>query len=263
MADAATGSDATDDGQHDVFRGDAGGQSAVHFHTHPLGSTLGQRLRGQHVLDLAGADAEGQCAECAVGGGVAVAAHDGHAGKRAPLFRSDHVNDSLLWIAHREQRHAELLGVVAHHFHLAGRDGVGDGQVNVGRRNVVVLGGHGEIGSADFAATHAQAIEGLRAGDFMDEMQIDVQQVGLAGGGVDDVHVPDLLGECGGGGHNAPSLSERERDDNVDGLRRWLCGTPVGHERIHLHIRRPRIPGRAFVVGCRIHGPLGRRHGST
>ncbi|PSD21909.1 hypothetical protein C7E12_23160, partial [Stenotrophomonas maltophilia] len=32
---------------------------------------LQQALRGQHVADLAGADAEGQRAECTVGGGVA------------------------------------------------------------------------------------------------------------------------------------------------------------------------------------------------
>ena len=44
-----------------------------------FGRALGQGLGGQHVLDLAGADAEGQGAEGPVGRGVAVAADDGHA----------------------------------------------------------------------------------------------------------------------------------------------------------------------------------------
>ena len=43
-----------------------------------------QALRGQHVPDLAGADAEGQGAEGAVGAGVAVAADDGAPGCVSP-----------------------------------------------------------------------------------------------------------------------------------------------------------------------------------
>ena len=35
----------------------------------------------------------------------------------------------------------------------------------------------------------------------MDQMEIDVEEVGLAGGGVDDVLVPDLLGQGGGVAH--------------------------------------------------------------
>ena len=44
-----------------------------------FGSVLRQGLGGEHVLDLAGADAERERAEGAVGGGVAVAADDRHA----------------------------------------------------------------------------------------------------------------------------------------------------------------------------------------
>ena len=49
---------------------------------------LGQGLRGQHVLDLGGADAERQRAEGAVGGRVAVTAHDGHARLRSAPARA-------------------------------------------------------------------------------------------------------------------------------------------------------------------------------
>ena len=44
-----------------------------------LGLRCKQALRGQDVLDFAGADAKGQRAKRAVRGGVAVAADDGHA----------------------------------------------------------------------------------------------------------------------------------------------------------------------------------------
>ena len=80
---------------------DAGGQLAVDRDRQRLRARLRQRLRGQHVLDLAGADAEGQGPEGAVGGGVAVAAHDRHAGQRAALLGADHVHDALVRIAHR------------------------------------------------------------------------------------------------------------------------------------------------------------------
>ena len=42
----------------------------------------------------------------------------------------------------------------------------------------------------------AQAVEGLRAGDLVHEVQVDVEQVGLAVGPADDVRVPDLLRQC-------------------------------------------------------------------
>ena len=56
------------------------GQFAFDGDAEGLRLRLRQRLRGQHVLHFAGADAESQRAERAVGGGVRVAADDGHAG---------------------------------------------------------------------------------------------------------------------------------------------------------------------------------------
>ena len=49
--------------------------------------------------------------EGAVGGGVAVAAHDGGAGQREALLRADHVHDALPNIALVEIFDAEILGV--------------------------------------------------------------------------------------------------------------------------------------------------------
>ena len=81
----------------------------------------------------------------------------------------------------------------AQHLDLPGRDRVGDRLVDVGGRDVVVLGGDGQLGAADRAPGEAQAVERLRAGDLVDEVEVDVEQVGFARRRVHDVALPDLL----------------------------------------------------------------------
>ena len=75
VPDAAARADRGDDGEDHVLGGDAGGRVARHRDAHGLGLALPEALRGQHVLDLARADAEGERPERAVGRGVRVAAH--------------------------------------------------------------------------------------------------------------------------------------------------------------------------------------------
>ncbi len=172
------------------------GELAVDGHRHPLRSFLRQRLGGEHVLDLARADAEGDRAERTVRGGVRVAADDGHARHRAALFRSDHVDDALTRVTHREIDDAELGGVRPQCVDLLGRDRIGDRLVDVSRRHVVVLGGDRQVGSAHATAGQAEAVECLRAGHLVHEVQVDVQQIGFAGCRVHDVSVPDLFWQC-------------------------------------------------------------------
>ena len=101
---------------------------------HRAGPALGQRLRGEHVLDLARADAEGQRAERAVGRGVAVAAHDRHARLGEALLGADDVHDALVGVAHRVERDAELGGVRPQHLDLLGGEiGSATRLVDVGR----------------------------------------------------------------------------------------------------------------------------------
>ena len=144
------------------------------------GRVLGERLGGEHVLDLARADAEGQRADGAVGRGVAVAADDGHPRLGEAQLGPDHVHDALVGVAHRVAGDAELLAVGREHLELLGRDGVGHRLVDVGRRHVVVGRRHGEVGSAHAASGQAQAVEGLGRGHLVDEVQVDEQEVGLA-----------------------------------------------------------------------------------
>ena len=73
------------------------------------------------MLDLRGADAEGQRAEGAVRRGVAVAAHDGHAGQGQALLGADHVHDAATRIVHAEIGHVELGDILLERLDLDAR----------------------------------------------------------------------------------------------------------------------------------------------
>ena len=153
---------------------------AVHAHLEGLRLALQQALRGQHVLHFAGADAEGQRPESAVRGGVAVAADHRHAGLREAQFGADDVDDALPVAVNAQAADAELGAVGFQLGELLGRDLVHDGQRAVGGGDAVIGGGDGQIGTPHFEAALAQALKGLRRGDFMHQVQIDVQQRGRA-----------------------------------------------------------------------------------
>ena len=180
VALAAAGADLGDDGEDDVLGRRALGQGAVDRDRHGLEGGHRQRLGGEHVLDLAGADAEGQRAERAVGGGVGVAAHDGHAGLGEAQLGANHVDDTLVGVAQGVQAHAELLGVLAQGVDLSAARDVRDRLINVDRGRVVVLGGDRQVGATHLASGEAQALEGLRTRHFVHEVEVDVEQVGGA-----------------------------------------------------------------------------------
>ena len=102
VAGAAGRADRADDRQGDVLGRAAARQPALDLDQHVLRLARQQRLRRQHVLDLAGADAVRQRAERAVGRGVRIAADDRHAGQRRALLRADHVDDALAQVVHLE-----------------------------------------------------------------------------------------------------------------------------------------------------------------
>ena len=185
VALAAAGAGLGDDGEDDVLGRDAVGQLAVDGDRHRLRPVHGQRLGGEHVLDLAGADAERERAERAVRGGVRVAADDRHARLGDPELRADDVDDALLGVAHRVDAHAELGAVLAQRLDLGAADLVLDRTRSEQRqrvvgRGVVVLGGQREIGTVHRAAGQPKAVERLRARHLVHEVHVDVQQVGLA-----------------------------------------------------------------------------------
>jgi len=201
VTDASAGTDLADDRKDDVFCSDAWSEHAINGDAHPLGSRLRKCLRGEHMLHLAGADAECECTECPVCCRVAVAAHDRHARQGATLLWSNDVHDALTGISHWVQRDAKFFGVPAHHLELLGGNGVGNGQVNVGSRHIVVFGGNREVWSANCATVDTQAVERLGARHFMDEVEIYIEEIGLIGAVCHHMAIPHLLGQRERGSH--------------------------------------------------------------
>ena len=193
----AAGADPRDDREDDVLRRDAVAQLSVHRDGHGLERPQRQRLRGEHVLDLGRADAERERAERAVRRGVTVTAHHRHPGLRQAELRPDDVHDALFDVTHRVQPDPELRAVLAERVHLRLGDRVRDRQLDVDRRDVVVLRRDGEVRPAHGATGQSQSVERLGARHLVDEVEVDVQEVRFGAGAVpDDVLVPNLFGEC-------------------------------------------------------------------
>ena len=98
---------------------------------------------------------------------------------------------------------AELLTVLPQRLDLQAGDLVLDLQqvagVDAEGRYVVVLGAQGQVGTPHRASGLAETVEGLWAGDLVDEVEVDVDQVGFAGlAPGDDVVVPHFLGQGAG-----------------------------------------------------------------
>ncbi len=163
-----------------------------------LGFDLRQRLGGHDVLDFAGADSEGESSEGSVSAGVGVSADDGHAGLGGSELGSDHVDDALRGVLDVEEFDTEVGAVLAEGVDLRGRDLVDDVEavVGAGGGDVVVDRGDGAVRTTKLAASHAEAVEGLRTGDLVDQVEVDVEDRGLACGLGYEVLLPDFFEEC-------------------------------------------------------------------
>src|SRR3989344_4273665 len=183
-----------DDAQDDVFGEDAGFQLPIDGDGHALCFILEQGLRSKHMLHLGRADTEGECAKGAVRRGVAVAAYNCFTRLREAELRPDDVHDALMLALEVVQDDAVFLAVVGEHLHLLLRERVEPGElVAIDRRHRVVHRADREVGPADGEPAHVQSGEGLRGSDFMDEVQVDVQNGGLAFGLADHMGVPNLV----------------------------------------------------------------------
>ena len=178
--------------QNEILGGHAGVKLAVDAQLERFGLVLQQGLRRQHVLDFARANAKSQRAERAVRRSVAVAANDRHARLGVAQLRPDHVHDSLPRIIQIVVGNAELVAVVAQRVDLFLRDHVDNRQAAVGGGHIVVGRGHGLLGPADSAAHLPQPREGLRTGDLMYQVQVDIKNRLATFLGKDDVLVPDF-----------------------------------------------------------------------
>jgi len=103
----SAGTDLRDDGEDQVLRRGARRQLAVDIDRHLLRPVLRQRLCGQNVLDLTGADTERESSERTVRRGVAVTAYDHHARLGQAQLRSDDMHDALVAVTERGLADAE------------------------------------------------------------------------------------------------------------------------------------------------------------
>ena len=201
----AAGPDRADHRQDDVLGLEAGGEPAGHLDAERAGpASLAERLRGQDVLDLARADAEGQGPECAVGAGVAVAADDRQAGERQAQLGTDHVDDPLVAAVDVIERHAKLAAIRPQRLDLPPRQGVANVEL-VLRRHVVIDRGERQVGPADPPARQPQALERLRTRHLVNQVPVDIKQRRLVGGS-HLVALPDFL-EQGLGHQRLPQLA--------------------------------------------------------
>ena len=192
MPGAAGGADGADEFEDHVLGRDVGREAPGEVHPERLRALLREALGRQDVLDLRGADAEGQRPEGAVGGGVRIAADDGRAGQGQAQLRPDDVDDALAVAAQIVEGHAEVTAVSRQRVDLRLGDGIAD-VYTVGRRDVVIHRREGQLRTAHLPAAHPQALEGLGAGHLMDEVPVDVQEVPPIGQLRDDVAIPDFL----------------------------------------------------------------------
>ncbi len=157
MAGTATDADFSDDGEDDVFGCHALRPLAVNKNVQRLGFALHQTLGRQDMFHFAGADAEGQRAECAVGGCVTIAADNRLAGLGNAQFRTDDVDDSLVLAVHVEQADSGFAAVLFQRLELQLRVVVKNRQRAIGRGYRVIHYGEGEIRAANLAALHLQS----------------------------------------------------------------------------------------------------------
>ena len=193
MARATSGADFANNGQNDVFGGSPWGKLAIHLHQHVLGFFLNERLGCQHMLHFRRTNAMRQGTESAMGGGVAIAAHNGGAGQGEALFGANHMDNALPLVALMEIFNAEFGRIGRQRFHLNPAFGLGNTLGTIGCGNIMVHHGERLFRMRHAATRHAKPLKGLRAGHFMDKMPINPQQGRAVLGLMHQMIVPDLV----------------------------------------------------------------------
>src|SRR5215213_4803881 len=95
----------------------------------------------------------------------------------------------------RVQPDAELLAIAAQGLHLLGGDPVFNGEPDLGRRDVVIHRRDRKVGSPHLSPREPQSLECLRRGNFVDHVQVDVEEIRLLLGPAHHMLFPHLLYE--------------------------------------------------------------------
>ncbi len=175
-------------------------------------------------------------------------------------FGADDVHNALTDVEDRNVGDAELLDVLLQRLDLdaavflldVGRGAGADGG------DVVVGDSNGQVGPAQLAARETQALEGLRAGDLVQEVAVDVEDAGAVGGGGSrstiEVAVPDFIKQraWGWAGHGTWMLLPT---GDLDGV----VWRKLGWEARRARDMPTQISG--VVRRCRVHGRHSNRKG--
>ncbi len=130
----------------------------------------------------------------AVGGSMAIATDYGHTGQGSAVFRAHHVHDALAQILERKIRFgAEMLDIAVQRFNLLARNRVLDAQFPMIGGGIVVSRGHYGIHAPRRAIGQTQAFKRLRAGYFVDQMAVDIDQTGAIVGLAYHMGLPEFV----------------------------------------------------------------------
>ncbi|CKJ96575.1 Uncharacterised protein [Neisseria meningitidis] len=125
-----------------------------------------------------------------------VAADDGHTGQGRALFGAHNVYDALTFVHKRKIGEcAKLFNVFVQSIDLQLGNRVLDAFVPIAGRGVVVGSGDDAVDAPQLAPRHFQAFKCLRAGNFVHQMAVDVEQDGAVFFFADDVAVPKFVVE--------------------------------------------------------------------
>ncbi len=219
---SASGPDLADQIEDHVFGGDTGRQLAIDSQFQRLRFELQQGLSRKHMFDFAGTDAKGQCAKRAVSRCVAVTADDDHAGLSVAILRTDHMNDALSHVMNIKQRDPKLFAVRTQRFNLLAADFVCDRQTTVAGRHIVIGCRDGAFRSANGPLVQSQSVKGLRAGDFVNQVQIDIQNRRFAGGAATTCRSQILSSMVRGVWDNDDGLDDAAEETEATDM--LLCG---------------------------------------
>ena len=149
------------------------------------------------MLHFGSTDAEGQSGAGSVSRGVTVAAYDRHAGQRRSLFRAHDVNDALTLVHEREIRcRTDALHVLVQCFYLKQCNRVSDAGETLFptcRRRIVVGRRHDGGLAPRLASCKTQTFKGLRAGDFVHQVAVNVDGGSTVAFGGHHMFIPELV----------------------------------------------------------------------
>ena len=124
----------------------------------------------------------------------APSAHDCRPGQRETLLRANDVHNALALIRLVKILHTEISGIPGQRLHLDAAFLVLDAVHAVGcGGHIVVDHRQCAVRVAHLAAAVTQSLKGLRAGHFMHEVAVDIEQAGAILLLVDDMFVPDFV----------------------------------------------------------------------